>query len=336
MTLAEIAELIGATVVGDSNRIIESLATLGPASEYQLSFFVNPRYLSDLKSTRAGAVLVRQDQLEHAPCDALVCANPYHAFAVLTASFVDVPAVAQGIHPRAFVDPTAHIGEGTHIGANAVVGAHVVIGKSCVIHPGAVIEPYSVLGENCTIYSNVSIYHRVVIGDRVTLHSGVVIGADGFGFAPTQAGWTKIHQLGGVRIGNDVEIGANTTVDRGALDDTVIGNGVIIDNQVQIAHNVVIGDYTAMAGCSGVAGSTKIGSRCTIAGRVSIVGHLTIADGVHISAGTLVSKSLTEVDSYSSGTPLEKTVQWKKNAARFGQLDKMARRITALEKIHKD
>lgn len=336
MTLAELAELVGAKIVGDPHRSIESLATLGSATEKHLSFFVNPRYINDLKSTCAGAVLVREDQLTNVPCDALVCANPYHAFATLTSVFVDVPVVAEGVHSRASVDPTAVLGEGVQVGANAVIGAHVVIGKNSIIHPGAVIESHAVIGDDCIIYANVSIYHRVVLGDRVTLHSGVVVGADGFGFAPSNAGWTKIHQLGSVKIGCDVEVGANTTIDRGALDDTIIGNGVIIDNQVQIAHNVIIGDYTAIAGCSGVAGSTRIGSRCTIAGRVSIVGHIEIADGVHISAGTLVTKSLTEVDSYSSGTPLEKTTQWKKNAARFGQLDKMARRITALEKNQKD
>jgi len=336
MTLAEIAELIGASIKGDPNRPIAGLATLGSADVQHLSFFVNPRYLDDLKHTRAGAVLVKAEQAEQAPCDALICQHPYLAFAQLTSIFANVPKVAQGVHERACVSSSAVLGDGVVVGPNAVVGDNVHIGAGSIIHPGAIIEANSVLGEDCVIYANATLYHGVVIGDRVTLHAGVVIGADGFGFAPAKSGWTKIHQLGGVRIGNDVEIGANTTVDRGALDDTIIGNGVIIDNQVQIAHNVVIGDYTAIAGCSGVAGSTKIGSRCTIAGRVSIVGHITIADGVHITLGTYVTKSLTDVDSYSSGTPLEKTSQWKKNAARFGQLDKLVRRVSAIEKKFKD
>lgn len=336
MTLAEIAELLGASLQGDANRQITGLATLGSANEQSIAFFVNPRYLTDLKKTRAGAVLISAENVSHAPCDALVCQNPYHAFAELTAHFVSVPTVANGIHPSAFVASSAVLGSGVVVAANASIGDNVVIGDNTIIHSGVVVEANTSLGSDCRIYSNVSIYHGVKIGDRVTLHSGVVIGADGFGFAPSANGWKKIHQLGGVRVGNDVEVGANTTIDRGALDDTIIGNGVIIDNQVQIAHNVVIGDNTAIAGCTGIAGSTHIGSRCTIAGRVSIIGHLTIADGIHITAGTLVSKSLNTVDSYSSGTPLEKTVDWKKNAVRYSQLDKIARRLSALEKKIKD
>lgn len=332
MTLAEIAELIGARVHGDPSKSIEGLATLASANGQQLSFFVNPRYLAALKSTRAGAVIVKPEQLNDTPCDALVCDNPYMAFAQLTAQFVTVPKVADGVHASAVVDPSASLAEGVVVGPRAVIGANVVVGVGTIIHPGVVIEAQCRLGAHCVLYPNVTLYHGVTLGDRVTLHSGTVIGADGFGFAPSRDGWVKIHQLGGVVIGSDVEIGANTTVDRGALDDTRIGNGVIIDNQVQIAHNVVIGDGTAIAGCTGIAGSTTIGKGCTIAGGAAIAGHLTIADGVHITATTLVSKSLTEKNSYSSGTPLEKTIKWKKNAARFNQLDDTVRRLNALEK----
>lgn len=332
MTLAEIAELIGARVHGNPSRSIEGLATLGSATSQQLSFFVNPKYLSALKDTAAGAVLIKESQLADAPCDALVCDNPYMAFAQLTSHFVAVPTVAEGVHPSAVVDPTARLASGVVIGPRAVIGANVSIGAGSIIHPGTVIEADCQLGEGCVLYANVTLYHGVRAGHRVTLHSGCVIGADGFGFAPSRDGWVKIHQLGGVVIGNDVEIGANTTVDRGALDDTCIGDGVIIDNQVQIAHNVVIGDGTAIAGCTGIAGSTTIGKGCTIAGGAAIAGHLTIADGVHITATTLVSKSLTEKNSYSSGTPLEKSSKWKKNAARFNQLDETVRRVIALEK----
>ncbi|MEY3018230.1 MAG: UDP-3-O-(3-hydroxymyristoyl)glucosamine N-acyltransferase [Pseudomonadota bacterium] len=332
MTLAEIAELIGARVHGDPSKVIEGLATLGSATSRHLSFFVNPRYLSELKSTRAGAVLIKADQLGDAPCDALICENPYLAFAMMTGHFVDVPTVTHAVHDSAIVDSTAVLAADVIVGARAVIGANVRVGEGTIIHPGAVIEANCSIGANCVIYANVTLYHGVVIGDRVTLHSGCVIGADGFGFAHSGDRWVKIHQLGGVVIGNDVEIGANTTVDRGALDDTRIGNQVIIDNQVQIAHNVVIGDGTAIAGCTGIAGSTTIGKHCTIAGGAAIAGHLTIADGVHITATTLVSKSLTEKNSYSSGTPLEKTSKWKKNAARFNQLDETVRRFNALEK----
>lgn len=332
MTLAEIAELIGARVHGDPSRIIEGLATLDSANSRQLSFFVNPRYLNALKTTQAGAVLVKAEQCENAPCDSLVCDNPYMAFAQLTAHFVSVPRVANGVHPTAVIDPSASLAEDVVVGARAVVGANVSVGSGTIIHPGVVIGANCYIGQACLLYPNVTLYHGVILGDRVTLHSGTVIGADGFGFAPSHQGWVKIHQLGGVVIGSDVEIGANTTVDRGALDDTRIGNGVIIDNQVQIAHNVVIGDGTAIAGCTGIAGSTTIGKGCTIAGGAAIAGHLTIADGVHITATTLVSKSLTEKNSYSSGTPLEKTAKWKKNAARFNQLDETVRRLHLLEK----
>jgi UDP-3-O-[3-hydroxymyristoyl] glucosamine N-acyltransferase len=332
MTLAEIAEKIGARVHGNPSKVIEGLATLGSANPHQLSFFVNPRYLTALKATSAGAVLVKAEHLSDAPCDALVCDNPYMAFAELTALFVDVPEVGDGVHPSAVVDSSAVLERDVKIGPRAVIGANVVIGKGSVIHPGVVVEANCQLGSECILYANVTLYHGVTLGDRVTLHSGCVIGADGFGFAPSAHGWVKIHQLGGVFIDDDVEIGANTTVDRGALDDTRIGRGVIIDNQVQIAHNVVIGEGTAIAGCTGIAGSTTIGKGCTIAGGAAIAGHLTIADGVHITATTLVSKSLTEKNSYSSGTPLEKTFKWKKNAARFNQLDETVRRLKALEK----
>jgi UDP-3-O-[3-hydroxymyristoyl] glucosamine N-acyltransferase len=332
MTLAEIAELIDARVHGDPSKAIEGLATLGSASSQHLSFFVNPRYLNELKSTCAGAVLIKAEHVGDAPCDALVCDNPYMAFAVMTSHFVDVPAVACGVHDSAVIDPSAELAAGVVVGARAVIGANVRVGEGTIIHPGTVIEANCSIGANCVIYANVTLYHSVIVGDRVVLHSGCVLGADGFGFAHGGDRWVKIHQLGGVVIGNDVEIGANTTVDRGALDDTRIGNNVIIDNQVQIAHNVVIGDGTAIAGCTGIAGSTTIGKHCTIAGGAAIAGHLNIADGVHITATTLVSKSLPEKNSYSSGTPLEKTSKWKKNAARFNQLDETVRRLNALEK----
>ena len=207
------------------------------------------------------------------------------------------------------------------------MGDNVVIGAGCAIGNDTVI------GSATRLYANVTLYHGVTIGSETILHSGCVIGADGFGFAPTSDGWVKIHQLGGVIIGDRVEIGACSTVDRGALDDTVIADGVIIDNQVQIAHNVRVGENTAIAGCTGIAGSTVIGRNCTIAGAVCIAGHLTIADGVHISAVTFINKSISEAGSYSSGTLAAPTSVWKRNAIRFGQLDRMASRLTAVEKL---
>ncbi len=262
----------------------------------------------------------------------LIVDNPYLSYALLTALFDPAPSVAVGVHESAVIDASAELGSDVCIGANVTIGAGVSIASGTQIGSGCQIGDHCQIGENSCLQANVTLYHGVSVGNRVTLHSGCVIGADGFGFAPSADGWVKIHQIGGVVIGDDVEIGACTTVDRGALDDTVIGRGVIIDNQVQIAHNVQIGENTAIAGCTGIAGSTQIGRNCTIAGAVSIVGHLTIADGVHISVNTLVNKSITQAGSYSSGTVASATKVWRRNAVRFGQLDQMAQRLSELEK----
>ncbi|KKK52337.1 hypothetical protein LCGC14_3105920, partial [marine sediment metagenome] len=237
-----------------------------------------------------------------------------------------------GVHPSAVVAASAQIGGGTSIGPNAVLGEDVVIGANSRIGAGVSISDGTVIGDNCRISANVSIYHGVTIGSQVTIHSGAVIGADGFGFAHSEGRWVKIYQLGGVVIGNRVEIGACTTIDRGALEDTVIEDGVILDNHVQIAHNVRIGENTAMAGCSGVSGSTVIGKNCIFAGQSGVVGHVTLCDGVHLTGGTIVTKSLTEPGSYSSGTAFSKSEDWRKNAVRFNQLDDLARRVRQLEK----
>ena len=327
MTLAEIAEKIGARVHGNPSKVIEGLATLGSANPHQLSFFVNPRYLTALKATSAGAVLVKAEHLSDAPCDALVCDNPYMSFAELTALFVDVPEVGDGVHPSAVVDSSAVLEGDVKIGPRAVIGANVVIGKGSVIHPGVVVEANCQLGSECILYANVTLYHGVTLGDRVTLHSGCVIGADGFGFAPSAHGWVKIHQLGGVFIDDDVEIGANTTVDRGALDDTRIGRGVIIDNQVHIAHNVTIGEGTAIAAKVGIAGSCNIGKRNMIGGMVGIVDHINTADDVIISATSTVNKDLKEPGTYTGIMPISKHSEWKRIALWITKLDKISKFI---------
>ena len=280
-------------------------------------------------------MIVSPQMLGFCPSAALVSDNPYLSYAKATRLFKKANRVAEGVHPSAVMAASAHIAKGVCIGANAVIGERVCIGAGTSIGPGCVIADDVSIGEQGLLHANVSLYNGVQIGNQVTLHSGSVIGADGFGFAPSSAGWQKIEQLGTVVIGNQVEIGANTSVDRGALDNTVIGNNVIIDNLVQIAHNVVIGDGTAIAGCTAVAGSTQIGKNCTIAGGVGIVGHIHLTDGVHVTAMTLVTKSIDKPGSYSSGTPMMETKLWHKAAVRFSQLNTMAKQLTGLIKNNK-
>lgn len=338
-TLGQISKLLHLTCQGDTETKITGIATLASASQGQLGFLANSAYQSDLQNTSATAVIVVADMVELCPCACLISPDPYLSYAQASALFRVDASKQSGVHPSAVVSPLAKLSPSAFVAANAVIGDGAKIGDNSIIGPGCVIGENSTLGSDCLLHANVSVYHDVEIGDRVILHSGSVVGSDGFGYAPSGKGhesstnWTKIHQLGGVVIGNDVEIGANTAIDRGALDNTVIGNGVIIDNLVQIAHNVIIGDNCAIAGCTGIAGSSKIGRNCTIAGRASILGHLSIADGVHITTNSLVSKSIHEPGSYSSGTGgVEKTRQWRKNVVRLSQLNSMYRRLLKLEK----
>jgi UDP-3-O-[3-hydroxymyristoyl] glucosamine N-acyltransferase len=262
----------------------------------------------------------------------LVVANPYLCYAQLTPLF-DIQSNRQvGIHPTAVIGENCVLGQDVRIEAHAVLADGVVLGDQVCVGAGCYIGPDSQLGARTRLHPNVTIYHGVSVGSDCLFHSGSVIGADGFGFAPSSQGWVKIHQLGGVRIGNRVEVGANSAIDRGALDDTVIGDGVIIDNLVQIGHNVRLGKNTAIAGHSAVAGSVTIGENCTIAGKVGIAGHLTLADKVHISAMTLVSGSIDEAGSYSGSLPIGPTKEWRKNAARFRQLDQLTTRMIKLER----
>ncbi|MEH6617292.1 MAG: UDP-3-O-(3-hydroxymyristoyl)glucosamine N-acyltransferase, partial [Porticoccus sp.] len=289
-------------------------------------------YRQYLAETVAGAVILDVDSASEYPGNRLVMDNPYLGYALASAMFDTSPVPQLGIHPSAVAASSTRIGDNVAVGPNAVLGENVVIGAGSRIGAGVVIGDGSVIGDNCRISANVSIYHGVTIGDQVTIHSGAVIGADGFGFAHSQGRWVKIYQLGGVVIGSRVEIGACTTIDRGALDDTVIEDGVILDNHVQIAHNVHVGENTAMAGCSGISGSTVVGKNCIFAGQSGVVGHVTLCDGVHLTGGTIVTKSLTEPGSYSSGTAFSKSDDWRKNAVRFNQLDDLVRRVRQLEK----
>lgn len=314
-TLAELAQRLGLAVAGDASRTVSGLASLAQAGPSDLSFYNDPRYLAALAGTRAGAVILSGDAARHSPCDCLLAQDPYLAFARASALFA--PEQPAAIHPDATVAPDAVLGESVSVGAGARIGPRAVIGAHTVIHPNAVICAGVILGERCTV------------------HSGAVLGADGFGFARGPDGWEKIHQHGGLRIGDRVEIGAGTTIDRGTLDDTVIGDGVIIDNQVQIAHNCRIGRNTAIAACCGIAGGTEIGADCTLAGGVGIVGHVALCDGVHVTGMTMVTHSITEPGSYSSGTRMAPTGEWRRNAVRASQLDathrSIQRRLASLE-----
>ncbi|MCD8513108.1 MAG: UDP-3-O-(3-hydroxymyristoyl)glucosamine N-acyltransferase [Nitrincola sp.] len=281
-------------------------------------------------------MLVKPELADQVTGIALVVQDPYLAYATLSKLF----DWRRPLQPR--VDATAVIASSASVDSSAEISAHVVIGEHAHIAAGVFIGANSVIGDHCIIgadsriESGVNIYPDVHLGDRVIVHSGTVIGADGFGFAPYQKRWVKIYQSGGVRIADDVEIGAGVTIDRGALSPTVIEKGVKLDNQIQIAHNVVIGEDTAIAGCTGIAGSSKIGKRCTIAGMVGITGHLEIADNTHITAMSLVSKSITQAGAYSSGTGLEPHQQWKRNVVRFKQLDELAKRVKLLEQAQTD
>lgn len=332
-TLNELAERAGAELKGDGSRRVTGFSTLTDAGSDDLAFLANPAYLKHLTSTNAAAVLVSPEHADQCPTNALVLKNPYLGFALLSSCFARTPQQATvGIHPSACVSESAVIGENVSIAAHTVIGDNVRIGDGSIIGPGCFIGDDSELGAEALLYANVTIYHGVMIGERVIIHSSAVVGGDGFGFAHDGRQWVKIAQIGGVTIGNDVEIGASSSIDRGALGDTIIGNDVKIDSQVQVAHNVQVGDHSALAGCVGVAGSTKIGRGCLLGGGVGLGGHIEIADGVTLTGMSMVTNSIPEPGVYSSGTGVLPNAQWRKSVVRFRQLDSLAKRIGKLEK----
>lgn len=331
-SLEEIAERFGGEVAGDHSVKISRVATLETAASGDIAFFANERYLSQLKSTRAAAVIVSESARTATRLPRIVCANPYAYFAHVSALLNPARAPQPGIHPAAVVDATADIAGESEIGACAVIGRHAQIGAGCAIGAGCYVGDGTRVGAGTRLHANVTIYHGCLIGERVTLHSGVVIGADGFGIAMEEGRWLKVPQIGRVVIGNDVEIGANTTVDRGALDDTVIEEGAKLDNQIQVGHNVRIGAHTAIAGCVGIAGSARIGSYCKIGGGAGIAGHTTIADHVEISGMTLVGKSIHQPGTYTGAYAFEPHAKWRRNAAHLRHLADLADRVRALEK----
>jgi UDP-3-O-[3-hydroxymyristoyl] glucosamine N-acyltransferase len=334
-TLREIARHLDAELHGDEDHKVNGIASLQTATRNHLSFIANPVYKKYLLSTSAGAVLINPALISEFSGNKIIVDKPYLAYARLSALFKITPAQTVGIHTTAVIGESVVIGKNVSIGPQTVIGNHVVLNDGVVIGAGCFIGEGTEIGSLTELRANVTIYHGIKVGAECLFHSGCVIGADGFGFAPVNEGWLKIHQLGGVIIGDRVEIGANSCIDRGALDDTVIEDGVIIDNLVQIAHNVKIGRNTAIAGHTAIAGSTVIGNQCRIAGAVGIVGHLQIADEVHITAMSLVTSSIFEAGSYSSGTAMSSTKEWRKNAARFRQLDDFAHRLQKLERDKK-
>lgn len=332
VTLSEIARALGAELRGDGDKVITGLGTLQNASPGEISFLANRSYARYLADARAGAVLINPELADQCPTDALVMDDPYLGFARLSHWFDPEPRPESGIHPSAVVSPRASVATSAIIGPGAVVEDDAEIGDDARIDANACIGARSHVGAETTIGCGVTILHDVRIGARCRISPGAVIGSDGFGYAHAGERWERIAQLGGVIVGDDVDIGANTTIDRGALDNTIIGNGVKLDNMIQIAHNVTIGDHTAMAAMVGIAGSTRIGSHCVFGGASGVGGHLEIADHVHLTGMTMVTRSLKEPGVYSSGTGVEPNRDWRRSVVRFRQLDELVQRVKRLEK----
>jgi len=330
-TAAEIAEHIGGQLSGDPEQLLSGFSPLTNSCAGTVTFITSTKFRKYLSTTEATLVILKASDSEFCPVDHIIVDDPYYAYAMATELFVE-ETILSLIHPMAVVDESATVGEGVLLGAHVVVGANAVIADGCSIGSGVVLGDGVEIGKDSTLNANVTIYAGCQIGERAIIHSGAVIGADGFGFANHQGKWVKIHQLGRVIIGNDVEIGANTAVDRGAIDDTIIEDGVKLDNQIQIGHNCHIGADTAIASSAAVAGSTIIGKNCAIAGLTGFFGHLEVADNVTLTAMSAVTKSIKEPGHYASGTPLQPYREWQKNFTRFKQLDEMSRRIKSLEK----
>jgi UDP-3-O-[3-hydroxymyristoyl] glucosamine N-acyltransferase len=328
----ELARRFDLGLHGSGDRTIEGVATLATAGDRHLSFLANPHYRSQLASTRAAAVVLRADALADCPTPALIAADPYLAFAKIAALFENVATAAAGVHGTAVAEAGAVIATSASVGPHCYIAADARIEAGASIGPGCHIGPGCRVGAGTRLVARVTLVQQVRLGQRVLIHPGAVIGADGFGLAMDGDHWIKVPQLGGVSIGDDCEIGANTTIDRGALEDTVLEEDVRLDNQIQIGHNVRIGAHTAMAGCSAVAGSARIGRYCMIGGGAGILGHISLADRVSVTAMSLVTHSIHEPGEYSSGTPIQANALWRRNAVRFRHLDEIARRLQAIEK----
>jgi UDP-3-O-[3-hydroxymyristoyl] glucosamine N-acyltransferase len=336
MTLGELAVRFGLALRGDPDVRVTRVGTLDAADASAITFLANPRYRRFLRDTRAGAVVLDPKLADECPVPALLAKNPYAAYARIAAILHPPSTTAPGRHSTAAIDPQAHIDESASIGAHCVIAAGVKIGPRVVIGAGTVVLEDVSIGADTRLVAKVTVCRSVTIGERCLLHPGAVIGADGFGLAPDRGEWIKVPQVGSVRIGNDVEIGANTTVDRGAIEDTVIEDGAKLDNQIQVAHNVQIGAHTVIAGCTGISGSTTIGRRCMIGGQVGIAGHLSICDDVVLTGRSFVTSSIHKPGTYSSGLPVEEASRFRKNAARFYQLDEFMRGMRKSQRSRND
>ena len=334
MHLGEIASRFDCELRGDPDVVVNHVATLKNAASGSVAFLANSVYRSQLENTRADAVIVTAEDADACPTAALVTVDPYLVYARVATELHPAVDFEPGISPAATVSQTATVPESCRIAAGAVIDDGAVLGERVFVGANSVIGVDAALGSDTTIHAGVVIYPQVQIGDRCILHSGVVIGADGFGIARDEnSAWVKVPQLGSVRIGNDVEIGANTAVDRGAIEDTVISDGVRLDNLIQVGHNVKIGPHTAIAGLTGIAGSATIGARCIIGGHAGVAGHIEVADDIVVTGGTPVLSSLTKPGYYGGvATSADDIRKWRRNAARFSQLDEMARRLRKLEK----
>lgn len=331
-SLKQLAGFLKASYRGDGDLQIGSVASLEDAQQGDICFVGSDKYLKALKASAASAVIIRENLLEATSLPAIIVDNPRAAYARLVSYLYPEAKPSAGIHPTAVIDPSASVADSASIAAHVVIEAGAQIADDVCIDAGCYVGRNSRIGRGTHLYPNVTIYHQCTLGEYCIMHSSSVVGSDGFGFEYDQGEWVKIPQIGGVVIGNAVEIGACSVVDRGALQDTVIEDGVKLDNHVQIAHNVHVGEHTVMSRGVGVAGSTRIGKNCLFAGMTGVKDHIEIADNVTVTAMSMVSKSLTEAGSYSSNTPIDETRNWRKNSARFRQLDEMARRIRQLEK----
>ena len=330
LSLAEIAALLGGDVFGDGQTLIHQVATLASAGEGEIGFLANLKYKSQLQTTRAAAVIVAPEFADSIDRPRIVTANPYAYYARVASLLNPVASQLPGVHPSACA--ASVLPASACIGPQVSIGAGVVVGENVTIHAGCVIADEVRIGDGSVLYPNVSVYQGCEIGRNAILHSGVVIGADGFGFAPDKGQWVKIPQIGRVIIGDYVEIGASTTVDRGALDDTMIGDGCKIDNQIQIGHNCIIGKHCVIAACAAIAGSVTLQDKVIVGGAAMIAGHVTIASGAVISGGSLVMKNITKPGQYTSVFPLEEHGNWLHNAAQIRHLAKLAERVSELEK----
>lgn len=331
ISLGELANRFDCELIGDPDVIIDGVGTLSNAGSNALSFLASPAYKKQLSSTKAAAVVLRADDAQVSPTAALISDDPYACYARMAAVICPPPVYEPGVHPTAAVSTAATVATSAHIAANAVIEDGATIGENSYIGSGTVVGPGCVVGDDCRLFANVTFVKNVITGDRCIFHSGSVVGSDGFGNAMTAEGWLKVPQVGGVRIGSDVEVGSCTSIDCGAIDDTVLEDGVRLDNQIQIGHNVHLGEHTAVAASVAVAGSARIGKRCMLAGMAGVAGHIEICDDVTILGKGMVAKSITSPGVYASNFPVEDVRVWNKRVAVFRRLDKLFGRVSSLE-----